>query len=73
MPKNDMAKALDRSLDMLGDQSKKALLFHLTHNYKVPIEDCSLNDIEGALKEIFGEGASLVVASINSELRQKTR
>lgn len=45
MRKNDMEKALDRSLDVLGEQSKKALLFHLTHTYKVPIgKDCSLDD-----------------------------
>ena len=43
MRKNDMAKALDRSLDMLDKPSKKALLFHLTHTYKVPIGDCSLD------------------------------
>jgi hypothetical protein len=74
MPKNDMAKALDRSLDMLGTQSKKALLFHLTHTYKVPINsDCSIDEIEGALKKILGDGASLVVASINNELKQEAR
>ncbi|HUG96691.1 MAG TPA: hypothetical protein VMJ94_04060 [Nitrososphaera sp.] len=73
MRKNDMAKAFDRSLDMLGKPSKKALLFHLTHTYNVPIRDCSLDEIEGALKKILGEGASLVVASINSELEQETR
>lgn len=68
-----MAKALDRSLDMLGEPSKKALLFHLTHTYKVPIGDCSLDEIEEALKKILGDGASIVVASINSELEQETR
>lgn len=73
MRKNDMARALDRSLDMLGETSKKALLFHLAHTYKIPIENgCSLGEIEGALKEMLGEGASLVVASINSELQQET-
>jgi hypothetical protein len=67
-----MAKALERSLDMLGEPSKKALLFHLTHTLKVPIDkkDCSIEEIEGALKQILGEGASLVVASLNSELGQ---
>ena len=73
MRKNDMAKALDRSLDMLDKPSKKALLFHLTHTYKVPIGDCSLDEIEGALKKILGEVASLVVASINNKLEQETR
>jgi hypothetical protein len=70
----NMAKALERSLDILGEPSKKALLFHLRHTFKIPIDrkNCSLEEIEGALKQILGEGASLVVASINSELEQET-
>jgi hypothetical protein len=70
----DVAKALDRSLDMLGEPSKKALLFHLTHTFKIPVDrkSCSLEEIEGALKQVLGEGATLVVASINSELEQET-
>lgn len=71
----NMARALEKSLDMLGEPSKKALLFHLTHTFKVAIEqkNCSIEEIEGALKQILGEGASLVVASINNELEQETR
>lgn len=70
----NMAKALDKSLDMLGEPSKKALLFHLIHTFKIPVErkDCSLEEIEGALHQILGEGAALVVASINNELKQET-
>jgi hypothetical protein len=70
----DVAKALDRSLDMLGEPSKKALLFHLTHTFKIPIDrkSCSLEEIERALKQVLGEGAMLVIASINSELEQET-
>ena len=68
---NDIAMAVDRSLDMLGEESKKALLFHLTHTFKIPLNGgkCSIDDIEGALRQILGEGASLVVASINNELK----
>lgn len=74
MYKTDLARAVDRSLDLLGEPSKKALLFHLTHTYKIPLEGkCSVGDIESALKEILGEGALLVIASINNELGQKTR
>ena len=69
MAKTDMATAVDRSLDMLGEDSKKALLFHLTHTFKIPLEGkCAIDEIEGALRQILGEGASLVVASINNEL-----
>lgn len=73
MSKTEVAKALERSLDILGEPSKKALLFHLTHTLKVPIEqkNCSVQEIENALKQILGEGASLVVASLNSELGQR--
>ena len=71
----NMARALERSLDILGEPSKKALLFHLTHTFKVPVnrKGCSIKEIEGALKQILGEGASIVVASINNELKQETR
>lgn len=70
-----MAKALDKSLDMLGEPSKKALLFHLTHTYKIPLDgqDSSLEKIENVLKQILGEGASLVVTSMNNELGQGTK
>jgi hypothetical protein len=70
----NMAKALERSLDMLGEPSKRAPLFHLMHTFKIPIDwkECSLEEIEEALKKILGEGASLVVASINNELKQET-
>ncbi|MEW6604362.1 MAG: hypothetical protein AB1351_06690 [Thermoproteota archaeon] len=71
MHKTEMARAIDRSLDMLGEDSKKALLYHLTHTFKIPLEgNCSLEQIENALKQILGEGAAIVVASINNELKR---
>ena len=71
----DMAKALEKSLDMLGESSKKALLFHLKHTFNIPLDtkNCSLEEIEGALRQILGEGASIVVSSINNHLGQKMR
>jgi hypothetical protein len=68
---NDVARALERSLDMLGEPSKKALLFHLTHTFKISLdENCSMEELESALKEILGESSSLVIASINNELKR---
>jgi hypothetical protein len=68
---NDVARALERSLDMLGEPSKKALLFHLTHTFKISLDkNCSMEDLESALKEILGESSSLVIASINNELKR---
>lgn len=75
MYKTDIAKALERSLGMLGEPSKKALLFHLTHTYKIPVDKkdcCPLEEIKDALRQILGEGASLVVASINKELEKQS-
>lgn len=66
-----MAKAVYRSLDMLGEDSKKALIFHLKHTFKIPLDGkCSMTEVESALKQILGEGASLVIASINNELKR---
>ncbi|HXV45975.1 MAG TPA: hypothetical protein VD736_04815 [Nitrososphaera sp.] len=47
--KANVARALDRSLDILGEPSKEALLFHLTHIFKIPVDrkDCPLEEIEG--------------------------
>jgi hypothetical protein len=72
---SDVAKALERSLRILGEPSKNALLFHLMHTYKIPVDmkNCSLGEIESALRQILGEGASLLVASINKELGRETR
>lgn len=67
---NEVARALERSLDMLGEPSKKALLFHLTHTFKISLDDISMEELESALKEILGESSSLVIASINSELER---
>jgi hypothetical protein len=37
---------------MLGETSEKALLFHLTRTFEIPVggKNCSLEEIEGALK-----------------------
>jgi hypothetical protein len=72
MHKIDMASAADRSLDILGEPSKKALLLHLIHTFEIPLEGrCSISEIERALKQILGECALLVVTSINKQLRQE--
>jgi len=71
MHKNDVARALERSLGILGEPSKKALLFHLTHTFKISLdENCSMEELESVLKEILGESSSLVIASINNELKR---
>ena len=75
-PGSILAKAVDRSLDILGQNSKDALLFHLKHAYNISLDggSCSsLEEIQRALKEVLGRGAALMISWINSELKEELR
>lgn len=71
-----VAKAVDRSLDILGPSSKDALLFHLMHTYNISLDEanCSpLEEIQDALRQVLGKGAALVISWINSELKEEIK
>jgi hypothetical protein len=71
-----VAKAVDKSLDILGPSSKNALLFHLMHTYSISLDEgnCSqLEEIQDALKQVLGKGAALVISWINNELKEELK
>jgi hypothetical protein len=62
--------SLERALDILGDSSKQILLLHLTHRGISFEKECSISDIEAALKGILGSGSALITERMYRDLQQ---
>ena len=66
-----LQRAVETAFDNLGGQSKEALLFHLTHTFRIKLggADCSsIEEIEQVLKEIFNDGATILTEWIRREM-----
>ena len=67
----DLGEALNAGLNVLGAESKEALLFHLDHYYGVRVNGCGpifLDELEFALGDFFGEhGCALIMDILNGE------
>ena len=64
-------RALEQSLDILGEPSKKALLRSLFCEFNILLEDencSSVQEIQAALEAIFGAGASVIMAEFRRNL-----
>jgi hypothetical protein len=67
----EIRKALEESLDFLGEESKKVVLYHMTTRHGISLEDencSSLREIDDALHSIFGKGADVLMWHVNSKL-----
>lgn len=55
--------ALDKALNMLGQTSKKALLFHLKERYGISFDDnaFSVEQLFSALRDILGNGGASII------------
>lgn len=63
------AEALDCTLDMLGQNSKKALLFHLKESCDMPLNSFSLQQLEAALEQVLGaNGATVILEHVILEM-----
>ena len=64
-----LQKAIYDALDMLGENSSKALLFHLKDNYNIDVESGSvtLEGLKPALAELLGPGADVIMAAIRQQ------
>lgn len=72
----EMRKALEESLEFLGEHSKKVVLFHMTTRHGISLDDngcSSIQEIDSALRVLLGEGASVVMASLNKKLGAAVR
>lgn len=62
-------EALDCTLDMLGQNSKKALLFHLKQSCNMPLNSFSLLQLEAALEQVLGaNGATVILEHVILEM-----
>ena len=68
-------KALEKSLEPLGEPSKKSLLLYLEKEYHLALADepASLEVIESALKSILGRGAFIVTDELHKILESSPR
>lgn len=67
----EVRKALEESLDFLGEHSKKVVLYHLVTRHGISLDDhdcSSLQEIDGALHALLGEGATVVMWNMNRKL-----
>ncbi|MGI0025790.1 MAG: hypothetical protein ACREA4_11700 [Nitrososphaera sp.] len=68
-----LRKALEKSLDLLGEPSKKSLLSHLSRDFDISfeVEDCSrIRDVENALESVLGAGAHIISAEMHKNLER---
>ena len=65
-----LQKAIYDALDMFGENSNKALLFHLKDKYNIDIESGNvvLEGLQSALAELLGPGADVIMAAIRRNL-----
>jgi hypothetical protein len=65
-----MREAFEQSLDILGEKGKNVLLRDLSGRLDFSLDEkCpSMDEIEDALKELFGEGATLMTARMQALL-----
>jgi hypothetical protein len=62
--------AFDRTLDALGEPSKKAILYHLTDHGGLDMESpgLTIGQVEKALTALLGLGAAIVMGRLYEEL-----
>ena len=65
-----LQKAIYDALDMLGENSRKALLFHLKDKYNIDVGSggVTLEGLKPALAELLGPGADVIMAAIRQHL-----
>ena len=75
LPKNGynydrLKSSLERALSVLGDSSKQNLLLYLTTR-GISFEEgqCSVAEIENALRRVFGSGSTIITDRMYRELQ----
>jgi hypothetical protein len=63
--------SLEKALDVLGEPSKKTLMFYVTEQCGISFEsNCSIPQIESALKGILGAGSKIITDMMYSDLER---
>lgn len=70
-----LKKAFEKSLDVLGERSKKSLLVYLEKDgIKFSEQDSpSIEELESALRLIFGQGAYIITNEFHKNLVRHAR
>lgn len=74
MPKHGynyrLKTSLERALSVLGDSSKETLMFYMIEHCGISFDDreCSMAEIEAALKGVIGSGSSIITERMYKEL-----
>jgi hypothetical protein len=68
-----LIEAVDSGLLVLGENSRKAVYFHLEKTFKIKREEIMLkfDEFKEALEDIFGPGAEIIKTVIIKELQTK--
>lgn len=76
MPKNGynynrLRTSLERALSVLGEPSRKVLIFYMVEHCGISFDDtkCSIAEIESALKSVLGSGSSIITERMYKELQ----
>jgi hypothetical protein len=75
MPKNGynyrLKASLERALSSLGESSKQVLMFYMTDQCGISFDrrECSIVEIEAALKSVLGSGAAIITESMYKDLQ----
>lgn len=68
-------RALEKSLDLLGEPSKRSLLVYLEQDYDISFKknECPrLKDLESALNSILGRGSYLITEELRRNIETQT-
>lgn len=74
MPKNgynydNVRISLERALSVLGDHSKQMIMLYLVEHCGISFDNCSISEIESALKSILGSGSAIIKERMYKELQ----
>ncbi len=76
MPKNGynydrLESSLERALSVLGDSSKQNLMLYIATHFGISFDEgqCSITEIENALREVFGSGSTIITDRMYNELQ----
>jgi hypothetical protein len=69
-----LLEAVDESLSLFGDSTKKAIYFHLEASFNIRRPDIpkKINEFAAAIETIFGEGARVLEIQIMKRLYEKS-
>jgi hypothetical protein len=68
-----LLNAIDEALNSLGESVKQSIYFHIANKYCIARNDIpeSLQDFQGGLEKIFGDGAQFIEILIMKNLHSR--